>query len=601
MAQYLGGRRFTKKKVGLKQPRVFCNVLMGFVPIFGLAFLSAFLASSVFAPINTSNAAETVITANVSYNAYSMTLNAASNVALNISTNRNGVMTVGTSNVEAKTTAPNGYKLYLGMTGANSSTNSLIHSTDSTKTITSSGTFTNPVALSNGTWGYAIPRNTATVATNGFDETYTTLVSGAPTQNTFAAVPTGSPQLIAETDSSNAEFNVVPVYYGVMAGYNTAAGTYSNKILYTAIADTGATDYLYAAPDHATSTSGGETLTLTTTLVIAPIDVNYYVYLLTQSEYDQVTDSQSPVDVSTFTSAEITGCTRASGTDLLQLTCTTPAKAVGDYYLYVDLPDYGLQYDRAFSYTLKPMQNFTAAECSAMSVGDTVTLIDNRDDNEYAIAKWADNNCWMTENLRLGGAQSITLTPSDSNVSSSFILPAVQTSGSDEWSDASNSTNTTHIYAFANSGTTAGYGNLYNWYTATAGTGIGDMQTTDTANPVNATDSICPKGWRLPDGGTSATKSWYALDIALGGNGTNRTDATQRNKFINAPYSFPYSGAYGYGGGLYYQGSNGNWWSRSAWTSAGRAYAFYLDSNGYVSPQSNNNVGVGLAVRCVSE
>ena len=106
-------------------------------------------------------------------------------------------MTVGTSNVEAKTTAPNGYKLYLGMTGANSSTNSLIHSTDSTKTITSSGTFTNPVALSNGTWGYAIPRNTATVVTNGFNETYTTLVSGAPTQNTFAAVPTGSPQLIA--------------------------------------------------------------------------------------------------------------------------------------------------------------------------------------------------------------------------------------------------------------------------------------------------------------------------------------------------------------------------------------------------------------------
>ena len=88
---------------------------------------------------------------------------------------------------------------------------------------------------------------------------------------------------------------------------------------------------------------------------------------------------------------------------------------------------------------------------------------------------------------------------------------------------------------------------------------------------------------------------------ALGGNGTNRTDATQRNKFINAPYSFPYSGYYRYGGGLYGQDSEGIWWSRSAYTTAGQAYYFLMYSTGSVRPQGSDTVGYGLAVRCVSE
>ncbi|MBQ6127990.1 hypothetical protein IJI69_04915, partial [Candidatus Saccharibacteria bacterium] len=95
--------------------------------------------------------------------------------------------------------------------------------------------------------------------------------------------------------------------------------------------------------------------------------------------------------------------------------------------------------------------------------------------------------------------------------------------------------------------------------------------------------------------------SWYALDVALGGTGVNRTDTTQRNKFIKSPYNFPYSGYYYYGGGVYSQGSGGYWWSRSAYTTAGQAYAFYLNTNGYVRPQYNDNVGYGFAVRCVAE
>jgi len=81
----------------------------------------------------------------------------------------------------------------------------------------------------------------------------------------------------------------------------------------------------------------------------------------------------------------------------------------------------------------------------------------------------------------------------------------------------------------------------------------------------------------------------------------NRTDTTQRDKFISTPYNFPYSGYYNYGGGVRRQGSDGGWWSRSSYTTAGQAYRFRLDTNGLVYPQYGVSVGGGFAVRCVGE
>ena len=93
-----------------------------------------------------------------------------------------------------------------------------------------------------------------------------------------------------------------------------------------------------------------------------------------------------------------------------------------------------------------------------------------------------------------------------------------------------------------------------------------------------------------------ASASAYNLEKTI-----NRTDTTQRNKFISSPYNFPYSGYYDYGSGVYSQGSNGIWWSRSSFTTAGQAYTFSLDTDGTVRPQYNDPVGYGFAVRCVGE
>ncbi len=119
--------------------------------------------------------------------------------------------------------------------------------------------------------------------------------------------------------------------------------------------------------------------------------------------------------------------------------------------------------------------------------------------------------------------------------------------------------------------------------------------------PVMATHTISPSTHQLSlhqqvITNMPASASAYNLEKTI-----NRTDTTQRNKFISSPYNFPYSGYYNYEGGVDLQGSNGNWWSRSSSTTAGQAYNFRLSTNGLVVPQNNHFVGNGFAVRCVAE
>ena len=459
MTQLRGGRKINKKRSGLKQSRTFRNVFMGVAPVFCLAFLTAFLAASIFAPINTSNAAETTVTANVTYGAYSLNLTAASAVSLALNASSNGVMTVGESDISVSTTAPSGYKLYLGMTGARSDTNSLIHTTNSANVITSSGTITSAVALTNGTWGYAIPSGSITVA-NDFDTSYTTQTSGAVNTSKFASVPAGDndPVLIDQTDAANPTAKTIPVYYGIRAGFETATGTYSNKILYTALADAGSSSNLFVSPDESPAISEGQsdTLTVTTTLVTtSEVEVN--AYMLTSSQYN----NGNP-DLDNLNSAKMS-CTKNAGIDVLQLTCTAPANAVGTYYVYVDVPGYGTHYSKQFNYVynfynITNMQQMTADICndtkyvttpkatifmgtntngqtgvitSTSDVDDfkdtgnatnsrpnhpgdpnyvpQTSLVDTRATNingtsttvSYTVRKLADGNCWMTENLAL--------------------------------------------------------------------------------------------------------------------------------------------------------------------------------------------------------
>ncbi len=254
------------------------------------------------------------------------------------------------------------------------------------------------------------------------------------------------------------------------------------------------------------------------------------------------------------------------------------------------------------------LQNWNG--CNNMNIGDVTALTDTRDNNTYAVAKLADNQCWMIENLRLGGEEPITLNSNNTNLAqgASFTLPASQDPTQTAWCDWQSSAdcynqsmlssnNTTNTISNMTSSTLGNkeskgiysMGNYYNWYSATAGTG------TYSTTRGNATGSICPAGWHLPTGYTNGEFS--ALDIAMGGTGAyqNTTEASRR--WRTYPANYVLSGLVS-GSSLYSRGVFGDGWSSTANTS-NTVYGLYFGS-GRVSPGMDDGTlkYTGYSVRC---
>ena len=195
----------------------------------------------------------------------------------------------------------------------------------------------------------------------------------------------------------------------------------------------------------------------------------------------------------------------------------------------------------------------------------TKTLTDTRDNNTYTVSKLADGKCWMTQNLRIIDK---TITPADSNVTTNYTIPASSLSGFSSF-DVSN--------AYVDSD-----GGFYTWYTATAGTGTYAFST----NGQNTTVSICPKGWRLPTGGSNGEfKTLY--------DNYNSSSALRSN-----PVNVALSGDV-YSGLRLVRDSNGYYWSSTVVSGRG-AYNLFLDaSNVHVANNGDKNAGV--SVRCIAE
>lgn len=64
-----------------------------------------------------------------------------------------------------------------------------------------------------------------------------------------------------------------------------------------------------------------------------------------------------------------------------------------------DLSEEGLQLYAKWVPSAGDLQGWKG--CESMNVGDVTALTDTRDESTYAVAKYADEKCWMMENLRL--------------------------------------------------------------------------------------------------------------------------------------------------------------------------------------------------------
>ena len=252
------------------------------------------------------------------------------------------------------------------------------------------------------------------------------------------------------------------------------------------------------------------------------------------------------------------------------------------------------------------MQNLPSSSCTTTAT----TVYDNRDEEEYLIQRLADGNCWMLDNLRLGGSSAMDLTPSDTNINSNWTLPASGTtcfvSGTCTGSDGTttgtgytvaainaDSKNTTVTSYGAGSGKV---GNYYNYCAASGGTycyasgsGTGDAQY-----------DICPAGWRMPTGGDYQGSGvgdgeYFALGTALG-----LTFDEDWWGFTGTTYqtalSTPLSGCF-YGGSAGSQGDGGGFWSSTRYNGSGM-YSLDVSSDG-AYPANLNSRFYGYSLRCI--
>ena len=239
------------------------------------------------------------------------------------------------------------------------------------------------------------------------------------------------------------------------------------------------------------------------------------------------------------------------------------------------------------------LQDWTG--CSALNTNQVIGLTDTRDGNVYAISKLADGNCWMIEDLRLSNSNSTLNNTNTDNPALDFTSLSV--SSDDNWycnTEAcinQNKLNTNNTVLFVDN--TAGdqdgyiysYGNYYNWYTATAGTGTYSLVSE------NAAGSICANGWTLPLGEQSnKDESQFAtLGSALGITSYSMYTSDGSNRMRTYPNNF-----------IYNKNAYGKYWSRTAYGT--QAADYMLISNNYVYYSAGNGKGKhnGYSVRCLT-
>ena len=614
--------------MGLQKPlpyRIMQNSSIGMI-----AFLITFISFSAFSPVENTDATEVLSALSNSGNAVSISTSAN---AINLSVAADSTGSVRTASDTVSVTAGNnGYQLYLS---ASENTNALIRdgatstgtdaagaptyaSTDIIPTLTSSDNLipiTNPTNLENNTWGFAVPaKNTSSessgsydvVSTAAFDSTYP-VGNNSSASSKFASVPTKGNDILIAKRSSSADAVPTNFYYGIKATTSKPSGLYQNTITYTAIGDSSINGLASVTPERTNQLTGGITLDIATPSTLALNSISSISVTIGGQTCDHATAYKNDF--------------------LVNITCTSPSLATGWHGVIATITATS---DTTETYVVNPgieyysdvqtlaMQDFTVTECVAMNTLESITLIDSRDQNTYRVTKQADGNCWMTENLRLGNnpdstgiiANSIILTPNDSDIpadGTNFTIDPtlIQTSafvptGYDtNWDDSNWDKERIYSFTADSDNTTSAankraYGNLYNWYTATAGTGTH----TGTVGGRDATASICPKGWKLPpktgNGSYTALMQSQIPGIPVSDANTTYTDAFQQS-----PLNFVLSGYYNSNSADY--GVFSVYWSRTSDSSYndGATNFYFISTSGLFYLQAYASKFGGRSVRCV--
>ena len=400
------------------------------------------------------------------------------------------------------------------------------------------------------------------------------------------------------------------------AGYtgNEIGGTNSNKLVGTAASgnttivtgtatSAGSPDVSNWAMKLAITQDSGDT----TGTNAFTIDNSFNNYHVVPNEYTKVAHKDSNTDMTAST-----GGVKLTTTYAAYISKTQPADTYSGQVKYTlvhpadaDAPIEPVTIEDAMGragktkyngyYKIQDMNSTICGNVNQYSGDGMAEVIDMRDNNVYHIAKLADDNCWMLDNLALDPTDSTTasnMNATNTNATTEAITNLLNGGSSTTgWSSVAvadvdtNFTNTDGYiqprinnaskdtlvtsYGPASTNGQAKVGIYYNFCAASASTycyasGQG-VDVPDTI--IDAPQDICPANWRMPTGGP--TGEYLTLAQKYGSTATE-TNSLQYN--LSTPLSGYYTGrgASGQGGEHGY----GYYWSS---TYRDYYYMDYLD------------------------
>lgn len=565
------------------------------------SFLVAFVLGSFLLIPGDSNAEESIATlSNDPTLAVAIT---PENLNLSIAPTPSGSLSADELNINVNTDNETGYVMSLASANETTdltdvNTSNSIHSTTATTD--------NPAVLSANTWGWypnSLVNNPGYNNSNPSDSNYQ-----------FATIPSyDDPYTLKQTNTATSDSgDNIPVSIAANVDTSLPAGAYSSIITITTI-----TNYVPRPILDIYPTTGwaGDTITLysndgfinVTSVTVGGTECTS-INLVSQDELQCVLPDKAETNPDSDNGYNIT--VTASGTELdthnFTIRYFNPSRTETASVSNTQITNIN-------------MDTFTSIDCGSLSVGDIVSLTDERNGQTYRIKKMQDEKCWMVDNMKYkgegttisnigDGTEGITLNDTDGRYNTVDGTNGAAISGTGtNWDKAFYNNPMVASYCYGDSiqssYTKCGY--LYNWYAATAGNGTYSVD----AEGTNVASSICPTGWRLPSGTSSDTSptasgtSIVAADYAV-------LDASMNSGSLSYGFTPGYYAGWQFGGAwsgvfagawvnnLELQGSSGYYWSSTNYSTL---YATYLSFTSSDITLGHYNKYGGSAVRCVKD
>ena len=573
------------------------NVLLLMLLGFSVLFVSEIFISNDVSAITNHN-----LSISTNTPALESTINNTADEEVNIQKHE---ITINTDN-------PNGAKVLISskdnkttptyVTGSGPATGS--GSTGTSTIAESTGTISAPTKLSPNSFGFALDKNSSTIATN-----FSTNTTYESTDNTdrlnakFTKLPNMYNMAEIHNISTTANNNKLSVYYGTNTNSLMREGKYEMEVLYTIVSN---------IPSGDIAEDNTDIIEVSPKLIPVRENQTFYkdntITIKTNIKANKPinsTDINININNKPCTNITISQNFEQNISKTLELTCKAPqnpaTQAGNKYDLNMTINKYNINTTKknAINYIIPiPMQTFQYSQCTNMSEHEEKLMIDTRDDELYTMAKLKDGKCWMTQNLRYQLSTTKALTSQDSDVQQNWT-PNRNTettlSVSDIWINDPEYPKTVRSYYDS---TKPEYGTYYTHSAATAGT-----DPSIDINNVDAPSSICPKGWRLPktrDGYNSRNNDFYNLYKEYKGSASwhgGYLDGSHQMLSGEPKYVLP-----GYrnhsSADMYGVGSKGDWWSSTvhSWP---YAYTLHMSLDS-VGQRSDGNRSYGFSVRCLA-